>query len=173
MKKLLLILSLIIVSCSVKKEFRNQKKVSVLEITKDSTFTKPKNILFVFTGHTHLIYFYKDLAKKLKTDFKKENIKVDFNYNLSAKKSFQIDLDNTPKKKYNYINYDALCSLNINYPYVTNGFSTKNIYDLNFSLKNSKTISEEIKGVLRIKHRETILSPSKLTSKKLVELITE
>ncbi len=118
-----------------------------------------------------MVYYYKDLAEHLKREFKKENLLVDFNYNLSAEKPFRIDLENIPKEKYNYNEYNSFCTFEVNYPFVSNGFSTRKIYDLNFNLKSSKTLKIKLKGKLRLKHGKTILTPSKQASKKLVNLI--
>lgn len=169
MKKTLLILSLIIASCSAKKEIISDKKVSVLEISKDSTYKKPESILFVFTGHTHLIYYYKDLAKTLEKDLKEKNIKANFNYYLSAEKSFQIDLDNIPKHKFYYKNYTAICSLNVSYPYK----HRRRIYGLEFNSKTTDSLKSKLKGTLALKWVHTIIDPSKETSKKLISLITD
>lgn len=169
MKKTLLILILVIVSCSLKKEIVSDQKVSVLEINKDSTYQKPESILFVFTGHTHLINYYKDLANTLKKDFREKNIKVNFNYYLAAEKSFQVDLNNIPKQKFYYKKYTAVCSLNVSYPYE----HRRRIYGLDFNSKTTDSLKTKLKGILAIKFTHTISDYSKESSKKLVEIITK
>jgi hypothetical protein len=66
MKKifLLLLISLSTISFSQRKE-KFKKDVQLIEKQIDSSFQTPQSILFEFYGNTHLIYFYKDLAKNL------------------------------------------------------------------------------------------------------------
>ncbi|MDD7915162.1 hypothetical protein [Polaribacter ponticola] len=172
MNKILLIL---LMSSTV---FYSQKKehfksgTEVLKFKKLSSFKIPKSILFEFSGDTHLIYYYLDLSKKIEKRFNKEEIKVEFNYNLTEG-TYDEDLKKIPKKISNPKNYDAFCKMQIksfkNLKRNKIG-EMKQVYDLELNLlENEKTV---LKATLNIKTYNTILTKNNRVSKDLLKMIT-
>jgi len=174
MKKLFLLT--LFLSFNISSIFAQKFKpsVEVIEFMKSDNYVAPKSILIEFTGHTHSIYFYSDLAKKLKRRFKRKSIKVRFNYNLSSKKPWKHDLDITPKEKYLIKDFDAFCE--INYPIFKSWDILKGEYGKQNLKLNVRLLKEDeiiLKSILDVYTYKTILTQNKKVSKTIVMLITE
>lgn len=158
MKKLLFLLFIVITSFSFsqkKKPFKTG--VILIQIQKDSSYSKPESVLFEFSGHTHLINFYKDLSKKIKKSFKRSKIKTAFNYNLidgNFEKHYIIKINNF--KKFNNNDDDV--------------HKRKQQFNLEINLQEKgKTISH---ATLKVNTLFTILTQNKAVSKEIYRIIS-
>ena len=117
------IIVLIVLVCSLNAFSQKSEKfepgVRIIENEKIDEYNKPKSILFIFKGHTHYIYYFLDLKKRLQKTFKKnlkkdfKNFKLNFNYDLNAKNPLEVDLRNIPSNKYNEREYELICQISI------------------------------------------------------------
>lgn len=113
MKKILLILLFSTVFCSSQMNVKFNKGVHVLKSYKTENFINPKSILFEFSGDTHLVNYYSDLAKKIKKQFRKRGIKSRFNFNLYNPKPLESDVENIPNKKYVREDFDLVGTIEL------------------------------------------------------------
>lgn len=172
MKKLILLI-LITTSCATTKSKKFKAGAEIFQIEKSENYKKPTSVLVEFLGHTHSIYFYSDLAKRLKRQFKRKSIKVDFNYILSAKNPFEKDVNLIPKTRYEKGNYNLVCKISFpKYEKIGGSFEFSKLnFKLNFRvLKKSKI---QLKSVLNVNTYKTILTQNRKLSKLIVKLITE
>ena len=109
MKKLIFVLVFLssLIHAQTSKEF--EEGVNVLKFEKKENYTKPKSILIEFSGDTHSINYYLDLAKHLKKRLRKIGIKSKFNYNLNNPTPMKVDLESIPKKKFNKNDFQFVC----------------------------------------------------------------
>ena len=153
--------------------------VKIIKIEKKENYKTPKSILIEFTGHTHLINFYKDLAKKLNKDFKRKSIKVRFNYSLNADNSLESDLKEIPKRKFNTEKFESV--LNVKIKFLKKPNEWLNYKDVNYrktqflleSRLNNKLKKEILRVDLNTHAYYTIATQNKKVSKTIVNLITE
>ena len=182
MKRILL---LIIILFSLNTFSQNSEKfepgVKIIENEKIEEYKNPKSILFIFKGHTHSINYFLDLKKRIRKTFKKKmkkdfkNLKLNFNYDLSANNSLKSDLDNIPSKKYNEKEYESTCHISIS---DFEGWDNhllekrKQNYNLNIELKNINSI-KLITLKLNVNSYYTILTQNKNSSKLIYETLIE
>ncbi|MEE9406713.1 MAG: hypothetical protein V3V28_01435 [Polaribacter sp.] len=176
MKKTYLLLFLLFTTYtySQKKE-KFKSGVELTEAQKGSSYNTPKSILFEFSGNTHLIYFYKDLSKKIKKSFRKSGIKVKFNYNLVGG-NFKEDLKEIPKKKHSSLNFKSLCKIELsNSKHFKNKYADVKKRKQQFNLKINLLEKEKIIlfATLEVKTFFTILTQNKEVSKLLLKVLTE
>lgn len=148
--------------------------VEIITLEKVENYQTPRSILIEFTGHTHSIHFYLDLAKKLKRKLNRKSIKVNFNYTLSAPNSFQTDLDLIPKDRYKAENYNVL--FHIGYK----GMESWSSRSLDSNRQNIKLHSSLLKdnnvqiiAILDVNTYKTILTQNRKVSNLLVKILTE
>jgi len=147
--------------------------VEVVNIGKKENYNIPKSILIEFTGHTHSIYFYADLAKKLKRRFKKSSVEVNFNYYLSADNPWQHDLDLIPKEKYNATDFDVVCKINFSkYEKLGGEFELSRLH-LMLNVSVFRNSIEQLKSILEVNTYKTIVTQNRKVSKTIVGVITE
>lgn len=123
MKNEIRIILLIILICSLNAFSQNSENfetgVKIIENKKIEEYDKPKSILFIFKGHTHYIYYFLDLKKRLRKTFRKnlkkdfKSFKLNFNYDLNTENPLEVDLKNIPSKKYNEREYELICQISI------------------------------------------------------------
>ncbi|QTE24113.1 hypothetical protein [Polaribacter cellanae] len=152
-----------------KKEFKTGVKLIEKEII--SKHQLPKTILFEFSGDSHLIYFYKNLSKKIKKRFKKNGIKTAFNYNLKEA-SLKEDIKEIPTKKHSSENYNQLCKIEIDNFKNFNNYKIKERkqkFNLDFNfIENNKIV---LKGTMQVSTNNTIITENKKISKELYHLL--
>ena len=146
--------------------------VAIVKIEKNENYQIPNSILIEFTGHTHSIYFYADLAKKLKRRFKRGSIQVNFNYKLRANNPLQGDLNLIPKEKYSVTDFEVVCKINL--PKYENLGGKFEFSKLNLMLNVSvfKNRKEQLKSILKVNTYKTIVTQNRKVSKTIVALIT-
>ncbi|WP_347173301.1 hypothetical protein [Polaribacter uvawellassae] len=180
MKKIIVIISVFLCfSVVAQKDKRFKPGVEIIQVEKKSNYQVPKSILIEFTGHTHSITYYKDLAKKLQKRFKRKSIKVDFNYSLSAENPFESDLKKIPKRKLKKEGFESTLQITIlpsktpkdwlNYKDIN---YRKTQYILVVKL-DDKLTKEIIKITLNTHAYYTILTQNKKVSNTIVKILTE
>jgi hypothetical protein len=182
MKRILfLIILLLSLNTFSQKNEKFKSGVKIIENEKIEKYKNPKSILFIFKGHTHSINFFLDLKKRIRKIFKKKmkkefkDFKVNFNYDLNAKKSLKSDLDNIPSKKYNEKEYESICQIFISdfkgWDYHLSKKRKQN-YNLNIELKDINS-SLLIAFKLNVSSYYTIATQNKKSSKLIYKTIME
>ncbi len=182
MKRILLLIILLIgINGFSQKSGKFKPGVKIIENEKIEKYKKPNSILFIFKGHTHSINYFLDLKKKIRKTFKKKmkkefkHFKLNFNYDLNAKKPFKFDLDKIPSKKYNKKEYESVCHISISDFRGWDNQLIKNRkqnYNLNVELKDINS-NQLITLKLNVNTYYTILTQNKNSSKLIYKTIIE
>ena len=174
-KYIILPLLLLTINSYCQKQGKFKKGINLEENKIISKIDSIESILFVFNGDTHLINFYLDLTKNFKKRFKKSEIEIDFNYDLSSKKPLEADLESIPSKEYDKSNYNLLCLISLS---EFNGWDNhliekrKQNYKLNITI-NSNESNETIESAkINVNSYYTIATQNKNSSELIFELIT-
>ena len=178
---LLLIILLLSLNTFSQKNKKFEPGVKIIENQKIEEYKNPKSILFIFKGHTHSINYFLDLKKRIRKTFKKKmkkefkDFKVNFNYDLNAKKPFKSDLEKIPSKKYNEKEYESICQISISdfkgWDYHLSKKRKQN-YNLNIELKDINS-SLLIAFKLNVSSYYTIVTQNKKSGKLIYKTIME
>ena len=172
MKKLLLFLFLSTAITFSQKNEKFKAGVHSIVIKKQPNYTAPKSVLFVFTGHTHLINFYLDLSKKIRKRFKKDKVKIAFNFNLSGG-NLEQDLKLIPKKNAVFTDFEAVCRLKMHSFKGWDGpeiKKRKQVYNLEIRVNEKR--ETVLRATLDVKTFFTIATQNKALSKKIYRIIS-
>jgi len=101
--------------CFGQKREKFKKGAVVIERIASKNYTDPKSIYFVFKGDTHLVNFYKDLQSKIEKVFENSDIKIGFSYILSSNNPLKVDLENIPKTKAKYSDFQVIAAISISF----------------------------------------------------------
>lgn len=181
MKKLTLLLIFIYISHNSFSQKNEDFKpgVQLLENNIISQYETPSSILFIFKGDTHLINFYLDLRKKIKKQFRKSKLKIDFDYELNIDKPLKSDLESIPKNKFQKTDYDLTCSISISISDIKTWNLDKQIthknkqsYALNLVLEENTTNQTVEYATINVNSINTIITQNTNSSKLIFDLIT-
>ncbi len=151
-------------------EMEFSEKVEIIKYEQNENYTKPKVILFEFSGDTHSINYYLDLSKQLKKRFRKIGVKSKFNYNLHNPSPLKADLESIPERKFNKSDFQFVCYLKMkDFNSWDNHLLEKRKQNYKLEIKLEKMKNESVFILLDINTYYTIANQNKVIASTIAQ----